>query len=66
MDILNDFDDFDAIMNDINQVYDDLECEYKTYIKTLQIVPYKPVDFTLITYLNCISTYFNFFQHSLK
>jgi hypothetical protein len=51
------FNDFDDIMDDINKVYDDVECEYQTYIKSLQIVPYKPVDFTLLTYLNCISTY---------
>jgi len=59
MDIMDDLDD---IMDDINKVYDDLECEYQVYIKTLQIVPYKPVDFTILTYLNCLVTYFNFFH----
>ena len=59
MDIMDDLDD---IMDDINKVYDNLECEYQAYIKTLQIVPYKPVDFTILTYLNCLATYFNFFH----
>jgi hypothetical protein len=54
------FNDFDAIMDDINKVYDDLENEYNEYIKTLQIVPYKPIDFTLLIYLNCLAAYFNY------
>jgi hypothetical protein len=45
----------DDILNDINEIYDDLECEYQSYIKTRQIIPYKPIDYTLLTYLNCIS-----------
>jgi hypothetical protein len=47
--------DFDNIMDDINKVYDDLEDEYKAYFNTCQIVLYKPLDYTLLTYLNCIS-----------
>ena len=60
MDIFNDFDDFDSIMDDINKAYDEFEQEYQAYFKTLQIVPYKPVDFTFLTYLNCITIYFNY------
>jgi hypothetical protein len=52
IDIINDFDD---IMDDINKVYNDLENEYQAYFKTRQIVLYKPLDYTLLTYLNCIS-----------
>ena len=54
-----DINEFDNIMDDINKAYDDLENEYQAYFKTRQIVPYKPVDFTLLIYLNCISIYFN-------
>jgi hypothetical protein len=60
MDSITDFDDFDDLMHDINKAYDDLDYEYQAYFKTRQIVPYKSVDFTLVIYLNCISTYFNY------
>lgn len=60
IDDFDNFDDFDDLMDDINKAYDDLENEYQAYFKTRQIVPYKPVDFTLLIYLNCISTYFNY------
>ena len=63
------FNDFDAIMDDINKVYYDLENEYNEYneyIKTLQIVPYKPIDFTLLIYLNCLTTYFNYISTYYK
>ena len=60
MDIFDNFDNFDDLMHDINKAYDDLDYEYQSYFKTRQIVPYKPVDFTLLIYLNCISTYFNY------
>lgn len=52
--------DFDDLMDDINKIYDDLENEYKAYFKTRQIVHYKSIDFTLLIYLDCISTYFNY------
>lgn len=52
--------DYDDLMDDINKIYDDLENEYQAYFKTLQIVPYKPVDYTILIYLNCISIYFNY------
>jgi hypothetical protein len=60
MDSITDFDNFDDLMDDINKIYDDLENEYQAYFKTRQIVPYKPIDFTLLIYLDCISTYFNY------
>jgi hypothetical protein len=52
---INIIDDLDDIMDDINTIYDDLENEYEAYFKTRQIVLYKPLDYTIIIYLNCIS-----------
>jgi hypothetical protein len=49
----NEFDEFNYILNDINEIYDELECDYQSYIKTRQIVLYKPIYYTLLTYLNC-------------
>ena len=57
---INEFDTFDDLMDDINKIYDDLDNEYQAYFKTLQIVPYKHIDYTILIYLDCISTYFNY------
>ena len=32
--------DFDSILNEIEEIYNDYEIEYNAYIKTRQIVPY--------------------------
>jgi len=63
---MDSFDNFDIIMDDINKAYDDFENDYNEYIKMLKIVPYKPVDYTIITYLNCVSVYFNYMLLKMK
>jgi hypothetical protein len=51
--------DFDFILNEIDELYNDYEIEYNSYIKTRQIVPYKPIDTTLLTTIYCYTALFN-------
>jgi hypothetical protein len=51
--------DFDFILNEIDEIYNDYETEYDEYIKTIQIVPYKPIDTTLLTAIYCYTALFN-------
>ena len=55
--------DFDFILKEIDEIYNDYEIEYKleyeSYIKTRQIVPYKHIDTTLLTAIYCYTTLFN-------
>ena len=52
---------FDFILNEIDKLYNDYEIEYNSYIKTRQIVRYKPINITLLTSIYCYTTLFNFF-----
>jgi hypothetical protein len=51
--------DFDFILKEIDELYNDYENEYEAYIKTRQIVPYKPIDNTLLTVIYCYTALFN-------
>ena len=51
--------DFDFILNEIDEIYSDCELEYKSYIQTRQIVPYKHIDTTLLTAIYCYTALFN-------
>jgi hypothetical protein len=51
--------DFDIILNEIDEIYNEYEIEYKLYIKTRQLVPYKPINTTLLTLIYCYTTLFN-------
>jgi hypothetical protein len=55
--------DFDFILNEIDEIYSDYELEYdleyESYIKTRQLVPYKPIDTTILTAIYCYTALFN-------
>jgi hypothetical protein len=63
---LYELNDIHNVLNDINEIYEELECEYQSYIKTRQIVQYKPIDYSLITYLNCIYYISQFNNYKIK
>tara|TARA_B100001142_G_C13974552_1_gene516280 strand:- start:215 stop:409 length:195 start_codon:yes stop_codon:yes gene_type:complete len=52
--------DFDFILKEIDELYNDYETEYEAYIKTRQILPYKPIDNILLTAIYCYTALFNF------
>jgi hypothetical protein len=47
--------DFDIILNEIDEIYNEYEIEYNSYIKTRQILPYNPIDSTILTAIYCYS-----------
>ena len=52
--------DFDSILNEIEEIYNDYEIEYNAYIKTRQIVPYNYINTTILTAIYCYTNFFNF------
>ena len=57
---------FDLILNEIDELYNDHEIEYNKYIKTRQIVPYDDTNNIFLTALYCYSALFFIFDLNLK
>ena len=55
---MDDF-DFDNVLDEIDLIYNNIENEYLEYIKTRQIVLYKPIDITLLTTIYCYTGLLN-------
>jgi len=53
--------DFDFILNEIEEIYNEYEIEYNSYIKTRQIVQYNYINSSILTAIYCYTTFFNFF-----
>ena len=57
-------DDFDFILLEIDNVYNNYEIEhnkYMSYLRNSQIVPYIPKDYTILIYLQGVSILLNYF-----
>jgi len=53
--------DFDSILNEIEDIYNENEIEYNSYIKTRQIIPYNYINNTILIAIYCYTAIFNTF-----
>lgn len=53
--------DFDLILNEIEDIYNENEIEYNSYIKTRQLVPYNYTNNTILIAIYCYTAILNTF-----